>query len=214
MKITRKELDKRITAVLKVLVKETDFKKRDCILFKKKQEYFISIMVSATGVDNNLINVSCKVKPYFMDDIFWDVFLMPGNSNQPMGLRANGAFATRGPQIYEESIEIDNYDNVEEYVRILFEKSRKISDTVIDTFGNDFWKFIEFSKGVEKKGLYDLSLAIMLLYIEEGKFREAKEFSLNEMGNRRYGHFENKGKDIYEYIVDYCEKKLEGKVCQ
>ena len=33
-----------------------------------------------------------RVKPFIMDDIFWAVFHMKENSQQPIGLRADGAF--------------------------------------------------------------------------------------------------------------------------
>ena len=207
MKITRKELDKNIKIALKSQVKKYRYKTRGNVLFKKSDDYFISILFAATGVNNNLINVRGTVKPYFFDDIFWTVFQMQENLNQPMGLRADGAFAVRGLQIFNQYKEIEDYNGVEEYVGKLLDMCDVEIMNVINEVGNNFRKFINCSKEVEDPGLYDYVLGEMLVYIKEENYLKARNLAVNELENHRYGDFKNQGKYIYEHVVDFCESK-------
>lgn len=207
MKITRKELDKNIKIAIKGEVKKYGYKTRGNVLYKKSDGYFISILLAATGINNNLINVRGTVKPYFFDDIFWTVFQMQENLKQPMGLRADGAFSVRGLQIYNQYKEVEDYNDVEGYVETLLEKCDAEIMKVINEVGDDFRKFIDYSKDVEDPGLYEYILSEMLLEIKEGNYLEARNLAINELKNHRHGDFKNQGKYIYEYVIDFCENK-------
>jgi len=207
VKITRKELNKHIKVATKDMVKKYGYKTRGYVLYKKSGDYFISIILVATGVNNNLINASGNVKPYFLDDIFWEVFQMSENLKEPIGLRANGAFTIKGLQVYDQHREIDNYDDVEGYVAELLKECDSEIEAVVNKADNDFRKFIDYSRSVETPGLYKPELAEMLLDIKEENYQAARELALYEIKNHRYGNLVNKGKDIYQHVVDFCEDK-------
>lgn len=207
MKITRKELNKNIKIAIKNQIKKYGYRTRGNVLYKKSDNYFISILLAATGINNNLINIRGTIKPYFFDDIFWTVFEMQENINQPMGLRADGAFAVRGLQICNQYKEVEDYSDVEEYVRKLLEECNAEIMKVINEVGDDFKKFINYSKDIEDPGLYEYVLSKMLLDIKEGNYLGARDLAIYELENHRNGGFKNEGKYIYEYIVDFCENK-------
>lgn len=52
--------------------------------------------IGATGLENDIVRIRGYVKPYITDDIFGEVFNMESNSNEPIGLRANGAYKVDG----------------------------------------------------------------------------------------------------------------------
>lgn len=210
MKITRKELGEHINTALIDLTKKYDYKKRNNVLYKKYDDYFITILISATGINNDLINVRGNVKPYFMDDVFWEVFQMPENSKSPIGLRANGAFAVKGLQIYNQNKKIANYSEVERGAEELLKECDAEIKRLISKMGSNFKIFIEYSKSLDKQGMYKPALAEMLLNIKEEKYLAAKKLATYEMENQRYGNIENQGKDIYRHVVDFCEDRLEG----
>lgn len=208
MKLKRKELDKYISDAVKERLKKYGYKRRNINLFKKQGDYFVTIFIFATGMDNNRIQVWGEVKPYIFDDIFWKVFQMEENLEQPLGLRANGAFTVRSLKMYEQSQEVQSYDEVEEYVEEMLQNCNEAIMELLNRIGSDFHAFLEYSKGVEQPGLYDYALCKMLLDIKEENYQDARDLAVNEMKNYRYGDFENLGKDIYEHVVDFCEERI------
>lgn len=208
MKISRKELDKNIKRVLKNIVKGYGYKTRGNVLYKKYKDYFISILISSTGQNNNLINIRGNIKPYFMDDIFWDIFKMEDNIKAPMGLRADGAFTVRSLQIFNENREVADYQEVENYVKELLLECDKYIIKIIEELGEDLWKFIAYSHEQANPGLFKYALAKMLLDIREKNYQEAYNTAVEELNNHRYGGLQNEGKDIYEHIKYYCENKI------
>lgn len=205
MKITRKELDRNIKMSVKKIKKLYGYSTRDLVLYKKNSEYFFSVLIFSTGVNNNLINARGNLKPYFSDDIFWDVFQMSENSNKPVGLRADGAFSIRGLEVYNEYKQIDDYANVEGYVEELLEQCDTKLLGIANEYGSEFKKFIDYSKTVKNPGLYNHALVEMLFYIKEHEYIKAKNLAVYELGKGRRGNFKNKGKDIYEHIVEFCD---------
>ena len=51
--------------------------------------------IGATGLENDIVRIRGYVKPYITDDILGS-FNMESNSNEPIGLRANGAYKVDG----------------------------------------------------------------------------------------------------------------------
>ena len=120
MKITRKEIEKYINETQKVERKKYGYKKRGHIIFKKYREYFLSIRAYATGFNNDELIVFGEVKPYYFDDVFWEVFKMSENSSEPMGLRANDAYGEDVCEIDVSDLSIDETINL--VVDVIFDK--------------------------------------------------------------------------------------------
>lgn len=47
---------------------------------------------------------------------------MQENLKEPIGLQVNGAFSVRGLEIFNQYKEVQNYDDVEEYVEEILQK--------------------------------------------------------------------------------------------
>lgn len=208
VKITRKEIEKYINEAQKVERKKYGYKKRGHIIFKKYKEYFVSIRAYATGFNNDELIVFGEVKPYYFDDVFWEVFKMPENSNEPMGLRANGAFSLWSFKLIEQEKTIKDYAEVSPYViEKIAEYDKKLCEAV-DEFGEDSKSFIDYVDTVDNTGMYDKALGKMLYYIKNEQYDKARELAIYEISQNRYGSFVNEGKYIYEHVVDYCEERV------
>ena len=208
MKITRKELGKYVAEALKKHFKSYGYRKRSFMLYKRISEYFVSVMISESGINNNLVSIKADIKPYCIDDLFWEVFECPENSKEADSLRAIGAFTVRGMPIYEDNREITDYAEVEGFVAELLKKCDERVDTLIQSIGNDFRAFLACS--ADKAGWYNPVLVEMLLDIQEGNYVSAKKLALHEIENRRCGGMACGNKDIYEYVVGFCKKKVRG----
>ena len=207
MKISKKELDKRLATVVKSEAKVHRLKKRGTILFTRINDYFIYIVIIIAGFKHEKIHIAGYVKPYIIDDLFWKVFNMPSNSLEPMGLRANGAFKVDGINLYSKSVEYEKSDNIEITTKGLLDECLSKMLLIVDGFEN-YGKYLDFSREVGANTLYDFLLVKMLLLIQEGRYFDAKEIADEQILAKRFGRFKNEGKYIYEHISEYCGKLL------
>ena len=106
-KFRRKDIDKQIAIAIKNHAKQFGYKKIDFFAYKKYKEYFITICFNSGDSE---VTGSVRIKPFFIDDVFWDVFDISSNKNAPMSLRANGAFALRGIWLIDKKIEINQLE--------------------------------------------------------------------------------------------------------
>ncbi|MFV0393152.1 MAG: hypothetical protein ACK5LC_01965 [Coprobacillaceae bacterium] len=203
MKVNKKFLDKELQNAIKPIVKEYKLKSRGITLFKEIDDYFIYITISISGMKKEKIAITGYIKPFIIDDLFWKVFNMSNNSNEPISLRANGAFKIDGLTVFSKNIEYEEIENIPNLSKeLLRECYNKIVD-LTNKFSN-VNEFLVYSEKVEKKVLYDYNLVKMLLLINEEKYVEAKGIAEEQIKNHKYGRFQNEGKFIYDHIVDYC----------
>ena len=88
-----KQLKKELKKVQRNAAKKIQLKSRDWAYFNKVGDYLVSYRINIDFPDNEFrVIVSPYIKPYIIDDIFWEVFDMASNSQEPMSLRAVGAF--------------------------------------------------------------------------------------------------------------------------
>ena len=92
-----KELEKKEKAVLKSIARQHGWRQSSYIEWKIESGYFLCLDVDILGYV--LCNISLEIKPLFIDDLWWDVFNMSSNKNEPMSLRGIGCFAVRAPRI-------------------------------------------------------------------------------------------------------------------
>ena len=203
MKFRKKELDKKLANSIKIDTKNYGLKSRGITLFKKVNDYFIYITIGISGINGEKIAISGYVKPYVVDDVFWKVFNMSKNSEEPMGLRANGAFKIDGATAFLENIEYGDVHNIGDVAKELLKKCYEKLMSIVNEFKN-YNDFLEFSKESKSKTLYDYALVNMLLLINEGKYSEARQDAEKNILDNKYGRFRNEGKFIYEHIIDYC----------
>ena len=196
-----------ISTSIKEDLKKYKLKSRGGIYYKKIRQYFIYMHIGVTGMENDIVRIRGYVKPYIIDDIFWEVFNMKSNSNEPIGLRANGAYKVDGFEDFYNDVKYGDVESLRDVSKELIGKCYEDLEETVNHF-KKFDEFLHFSKSSGKNQLYDYNLFDMLLLINARKYKEAKSIATNLIKKHEYGRFSNEGKNIYEYIVDYCNKHI------
>lgn len=209
-----KQLKKELKKVQRNAAKKLQLKSRDWAYFKKVGNYFIIHRIGIGFQTGSFaMDVNTRIKPYIIDDIFWEVFDMASNSQEPMSLRAVGAFTVEGlslpDKVAKEDWEMEDLDleKVESKVFEVLSEAHEEALNLITSF-SDFEDFYAYTveNGPRIAG-YDL--IGMLLMIHREQYQEALQMAEGLIAKRDFGDFQNKSKWINEYIVDYCKEKLE-----
>lgn len=193
--------------------KKLQLKSRDWAYFNKVGDYLVSYMMDIAFPDNKFrLKISPYIKPYIFDDIFWEVFDMASNSQEPMSLRAVGAFTVDSLSLPYRMVKEDwtmeglDLEKVESKV---FEVLSEVHEEVlklISSFSDfeDFYTYVV--ENAPNPARHDLMG--MLLMIHRKQYAEALQTAEVLIAKRQLGKFQNKSKWINEYIVDYCKEKL------
>ena len=210
-----KQLKKELKKVQRNAAKKVQLKSRDWAYFNKVGDYLVSYRININFPDNKFrVIVSPYIKPYIIDDIFWEVFDMASNSQEPMSLRAVGAFTVDKFSLPDKiategwTIEDLNLEKVETKVFEVLSETHEEVLKLIDGFltFEDFYAYaVENSPNPAG---YDLMG--MLLMIHREQYAEALQMAEDLITKRQLGKFQNKSKWINEYIVDYCKEKLKA----
>ena len=209
MKLNRSDMNKIVKDSIREDAKYYRLKSRGIVLYKREDDYFLSIIICVSGKNQEKIQITGYIKPFVIDDIFWKVFHMPENSKEPIGLRANGAFKVDPLEVFEKNVEYGSIDEIENISReLLRECHEKISSVLKEL--DSLSEFLSYAKEKtdEKLGLFDYNLVDMLLLINDGKYQEAKMIADEQILKKEYCRFKNEGKFIYEHIVDFCVSQM------
>ena len=213
--LVSKELKKELKKVQGKAAKKLQLKSRDWAYFKKVGNYFIIHRIGIGFQTGSFaMNVKTQVKPYIIDDIFWEVFDMASNSQEPMSLRAIGAFTVEGlslpDKVAKEDWTMENLDleKVETKVFKVLSEAHEEALKLITSF-SDFEDFYAYTveNGPSLAG-YDLIGMLLMIHCEQ--YADALRMAEGLIAKRKFGGFQNKGKWINEYIVDYCKEKLKA----
>ena len=210
-----KQLEKDLKQAVRNAAKRLKFKSRSKNVFDKVGDYFVHYMIDINFPDNKFrLIIRPYIKPYIFDDIFWEVFDMASNSQEPMSLRAVGAFTvdtfTLPTKIAEENWTMEELDleKVETKVLEVLSETHEEVLKLIDGFltFEDFYAYaVENSPNPAGHDLMG-----MLLMIHREQYQEALQMAEDLIAKRDFGDFQNKSKWINEYIVDYCKEKLKA----
>lgn len=208
-----KQLKKELKKVQRNAAKKLQLKSRDWAYFNKVGDYLVSYMIDIKFPDNQFsITIQPSIKPYMIDDIFWEVFDMTSNSQEPMSLRAVGAFTVDSVslpyKIVKEDWTMDGLD-LEKVESKVFEVLSEVHEEVLKLI-NSFLTFEDFYVYAVENGpsLVGYDLIGMLLLIHREQYAEALQMAEGLIAKRKQGKYQNKGKWINEYIVDYCKERL------
>lgn len=205
--MNKKIINKIIATKMKSFSSLYGYKKKDYILFKKSGDYFLTLFLYSTGFNNEKLIISGRVKPYFFDDILWDVMNMPENKFAPDSLRAVGAFAFEGIEVFFKEITLFDINEAEKSVIQLFEEGNLKFLKCLENLKKFNNSFDEFVSDV-KDNTYDMVLGKMLSAIKKQKYAMAVEIAKNELNHGRYGKFGNDNKNVYNLIIDYCSQYI------
>ncbi|SMQ80862.1 hypothetical protein SAMN05444673_4010 [Bacillus sp. OV166] len=201
-----KEIEKIQEKAMRELAKEFGLKKRSICLFKKVGEFFVEGVYSTNHTDDNEISISmtCSIKPFSYDDLFWEIFDMKENAKEPISLRAIGAFVAPIYTIKEIKIVENSLENIEDDIRQTVIGFIDTYDTFIKSIDNvdNFNEFI-----LQQSNFLYEDLIKMLADIQSGSFNNALNRAKELISKGDTGYLQNGNKGIYEYIVEYCEKK-------
>jgi len=208
-----KQLKKELKKVQRNAAKKLQLKSRDWAYFNKVGDYLVSYRNNINFPDNEFrLTIDPYIKPYILDDIFWEVFDMASNSQEPMSLRAVGAFTVDSLSLpyrmVKEDWTMEDLD-LEKVETKVFEVLSEVHEEVVKLI-NSFPTFEDFYAYTVKNGpsLVGYDLIGMLLMIHQEQYAEALQKAEGLIAKRKHGKFQNKGKWINEYIVDYCKEKL------
>lgn len=209
------QLKKELKKVQRNAAKKLQLKSRDWAYFNKVGNYLVSYMIDIDFPDNEFrLTIDPYIKPYIFDDIFWEVFDMASNSQEPMSLRAVGAFTVDSLSLpyrmVKEDWTMEDLD-LEKVESKIFEMLSEVHEEVVKLI-NSFPTFEDFYAYSVKNGpsLVGYDLIGMLLMIHREQYAEALQMAEDLIANRQLGKFQNKGKWINEYIVDYCKEKIKS----
>lgn len=209
-----KQLEKELKQAVRNAAKRLKFKSRSKNVFDKVGDYFVHYMIDINFPDNKFrLIIRPYIKPYIIDDIFWEVFDMASNSQAPMSLRAVGAFTvdtfTLPTKIAEEDWTMEGLDleKVETKVLTVLSETHEEVLKFISSFSDfeDFYTYVV--ENAPNPARHDLMG--MLLMIHREQYQEALQMAEGLIAKRDFGDFQNKSKWINEYIVDYCKERLE-----
>ncbi|MGG0177578.1 hypothetical protein [Gottfriedia acidiceleris] len=146
-----------------------------------------------------------NIKPFCYDDLFWEVFDMRENAKEPMSLRAIGAFVAPIYTINRIKIVENSLVNIEDDIRQTVIEFIETFTTFINSMENSVDNFNKFI--IQQSDFYHEELMKILAYLQGGKYKNALNYAYELISEGDTGPFINGNKGIYEYIVDYCEKK-------
>lgn len=210
-----KQLEKELKQAVRNAAKRLKFKSRSKNVFDKVGDYFVHYMIDINFPDNKFrLIIRPYIKPYIIDDIFWEVFDMASNSQAPMSLRAVGAFTvdtfSLPTKIAEENWTTEdlNLEKVETKVFEVLSETHEEVLKLISSFSDfeDFYTYVVENAPIPAH--YDL--LGMLLMIHREQYQEALQMAEGLIAKRDFGDFQNKSKWINEYIVDYCKEKIKS----
>jgi hypothetical protein len=204
VKQKKSELNKKIKDSLKSELKRFALKSRGIVYFKRSGDYFITIMMAISGMKQEKIITTGAIKPYLIDDLFWNVFQMPDNCNEPIGLRANGAFKVDGLNIFQKNIEYETIENIGLISKDMLSDCMAMLENKISEFAS-YEDFLNFSKTADTDGYYDYNLVKMLLLINDKQYQQAGALAEELILKGDKGRFKNNGKYTNEHIVDFCK---------
>lgn len=192
-----RELKNALPKMIQSEMKRYKLKKKDFMVWFQKKELFFSLMIDVRERNGHCYCSSEeRIKPMWLDDLLWDILDMPENKNEPVSLRAIGAFAVFGSQIYEAEEE-------------LMSREPKELEKYVIQYLEHFYQNIQLCE-IEKfyecmhVSSYQQELRKGLSLIYNGEYQNAIDY-LETCGK---GSLCNKGIWCNVAMIDYSKNKL------
>ena len=189
-----KQLKKELNQSVRMAAKRLKLKSRSERFFDKIGDYLVKYMIDIKFPDNQFsITIQPSIKPYIIDDIFWEVFDMTSNSQEPMSLRAVGAFTVDSVslpyKIVKEDWTMDGLD-LEKVESKVFEVLSEVHEEVLKLI-NSFSSFEDFYAYAVENGpsLEGYDLIGMLLKIHREQYADALQMAEGLIAKRKHGKF-------------------------
>lgn len=202
-----REIEKMIMTNIKQEAKKQKFKVISNCIYKVVGEYFVYAVFWLQCIEDKwTLFLRMNIKSYNYDNLFWEIFEMPENINAKESLRANGAFAFPSYQWIEKTYEVSTLESMQIDIANAINDYQYEVNKLIELIKLEFGDFNSFI--LSQKNIIDENLLKMLANISKDNYSVAKEIACAEIIMGKRGGFRNKGKDIYEYIIQYCNKHI------
>lgn len=193
-----KELKKMLPKILKDKIKKYKFKKKDFMIYFRKNELFFDLLIDVKVLSDGKCYCTTieEIKPLWLDELLWDLLKIESNKEGPLSLRAIGAFTVTGSEIYEAKSELAKWSVTE-------------LEEVIDTYLEHFYHSVQESKVHDfydnlSTSPYHSELRKLLSFIHDHKYEEALAcLNVSEDGGFRNGDI-----SINSAIEAYCLDNL------
>lgn len=194
-----RELKSALPKIIRAEIKKYKLKKKDYMIWAQKEELFFDLMLHISERNGHCYCTSVeRIKPLWIDDLLWDILEMPENKEEPLSLRAIGAFAVMGSEIYKNETELLawTYDELEAYAIWSIEHFHQSIQS-----GN----IEQFYDCISSSGYHqELRIALSLVYNK--KYEEAIRY-LDPLGK---GCLCNGSLWVNYAIIDYCKARRQN----
>ena len=206
-----KELERTEKEAVKRIARQHGWRQSSYIEWKTESGYFLCLDIGIYGYV--LQDICLKIKPLFIDDLWWDVFNLPSNKSAPKSLRGLGAFAIPAPMIAEYKL-IDpdhalNYseDSIKSILQVVFQKIDKDIQAFLSKHPDP--ELFCPEDGGEYGWISPIYTLTMDLHA--GKYNQVEE-RIQDFRNRRissvYGSVNSslESRDAFDYFLDWCHR--------
>lgn len=205
-----REKEKIIMSNLRREAKKQNFKMISNCIYKVVEDYFsYAVFWVQYNEDKWTLFLRMNIKAYNYDNLFWEIFEMSENINAKESLRANGAYVCPSFQWIEKSYEVSTLElmhiDIANAIDDFQYEINKLVEMIKLEYG-DFHAFI-----LSKENILDGKLLKMIANISKKDYFIAKEIACEEIDKGQRGGYRNQGKDIYEYIIEYCNKSIKNR---
>lgn len=205
-----KEIEKIANNIRKTISKTYGFKQSGYINWKIKDGYFIYLDTL------HIIKTELKIKPVYLDDLYWKIIYPHKKTKFPDSLRGNGQLSYLSEKIWEEWFpkNLKTDFSSEQYEQIITDVFHK-AETEINSFLQKYPQPIFFGQYMIDNNRSSI-LSEVLVLINDKKFQEASQ--LARICIKKEPHVLNsyKMEDMtikseYEFILEYCLKRIQEK---
>lgn len=198
-----KILEKKLMQTLSTVMTIYNCKKISNCIYMGIGNFFCHAVFFIRVVDGTIkIVVRDYIKTYEEDNLFWTIFDMSDNIIQKESLRANGAFTVPSIQLAERKYDIEINSDLYTICKKAIEEFQLVTGEFIETLNSNNVEYEHYI--VDKENFLDAKLKKMLAYILLNEPDKALLLVEEEIKKGKRGGYQNNGKDIYQYIIDYC----------
>lgn len=169
--------------------KKYNLKKKDYIFYTAENCMFYSVMLSAV---NDKIHIYFYSKPFWLDDILWDILDMNSNKKAPVSLRGIGAFTVQS-NIQKNEYTVKGTEEIDLIVNKAFEKLMELANTYNEE------KFLTDCKNIA----YQQDVINIIVLIHNKEYKKALEI----LKNSKITDFSSNNKYFSELAIDYIQNK-------
>jgi len=202
-----KELDKALMKIVRQHMKPYGFKtKSNCIWVVQNNFFFYMVLFMGRSDDEHQLNVKIYAKPMYVDDLLWELLNMSSNKNEPLSLRANGAFTVFGVPVVDDDLKLESLE-MEDFELLIKDALKKLDSLLRKIKGNEeTWFYAEEKK--HNSYFQDDALRLMILLHFE-KYEETMDY-INNSDNDN-GGFQDGNDSLYDRVMAYCKAKAKKK---